>query len=560
VLYSFCSKPNCTDGSDPAAGLIQDAGNLYGTTVVGGAYGYGTVFKLAPPAKSGGTWTETVLYSFTGGTDGANPWAGLVQDAQGNLYGTAYAGGNNLGYCDDGGCGTVFKLAPPAQSGDTWTVTVLYNFTGSPDDGANPYTGSLVQDAQGNLYGTTLLGGNTACESGCGTVFTLAPPAQSGGAWAETVLHSFCSESNCTDGEIPDAGLVLTGNNLYGTTSEGGDIACFSPYGCGTVFELAPPTQSGDAWTETVLHSFSGIDGDGPSGLVQDTKGNLYGTTNAGGGRGKGIVSCSPNYGCGTAFKLAPPAQSGGTWTETVLYGLTGTKGDGSQPLAGLVLDTEDNLYGTTYFGGDLACFASYGCGTVFKLATASQGTTTTLESSANPSAYEEAVTFTATVAPAPPNGEIVTFMDGKKKLGTETLSGGTATYKDSTLKVGTASITAVYAGDTNYAGSTSAALSQVVDKATTSTALTSSVNPSTVGESVTFTATVTPEYGGTVTGKVSFYNGTTLLKSVTVSSGKAAYATKTLTEGKHSITATYEGSTDFSDSTSSVLTQTVNE
>jgi hypothetical protein len=170
-------------------------------------------------------------------------------------------------------------------------------------------------------------------------------------------------------------------------------------------------------------------------------------------------------------------------------------------------------------------------------------------------------VTFTAVVTSKlgpPPDGETVTFMKGAAALGTGTLSGGSASFATSTLKVGTNAIKAVYAGDSNFASSTSKAVSQVVSKATTTTALVSSVNPSKVGQSVTFTATVTPQFSGTVTGKVAFYDGTTLLKTVALSGGVAKYATATLTSGTHSIKATYNGSTGFYGSSGS-LTQTVN-
>jgi hypothetical protein len=170
-------------------------------------------------------------------------------------------------------------------------------------------------------------------------------------------------------------------------------------------------------------------------------------------------------------------------------------------------------------------------------------------------------VIFTATVASklgAPPDGETVSFMKGATALGTGTLSGGSASFTTSTLNVGTNAIKAVYGGDAKFAGSTSKAVSQVVSKATTTTTLASSLNPSKVGQSVTFTATVTPEFSGTVTGNVTFYDGTTLLKTVTLSGGSAKFTTAKLTSGVHSIKATYNGSTSFTGSSAS-LTQTVN-
>src|SRR5258708_38729683 len=188
--------------------------------------------------------------------------------------------------------------------------------------------------------------------------------------------------------------------------------------------------------------------------------------------------------------------------------------------------------------------------------------TSPTLSSSLNPSTYGQKVTFTAVVTPslgaAPPDGETVTFMKGTTVLGTGTLSGGSATFMTSTLPAGTAYIRAVYGGDSNFAGSKSNTVKQVVNKATTATTLASSLNPSNFGESVTFTATVTPQFGGTVKGSVTFYDGTTALKTVSVSGGVAKFTTSTLTSGAHSITATYNGNSNFTGSSAS-LTQTVN-
>ena len=230
VLYSFCSVAECADGYWPGAGLILDAsGNLFGTTILGGANGQGTVFKLDS------TGNYTVLYSFCSAAlcaDGGQP-GGLIQDAVGNLYGMA----SDFGAGNDGG--TVFKLAPPAQPSGAWTLTVLYSFCSAANcaDGDRPFVASLTQDAADNLYGTTTYGGSSA--SGGGIVFKLAPPIEPGGAWAESVLYNFCSASGCSDGENPQAGLVQdAAGNLYGTTEYGGNPSCPNN-GCGTVFKLA---------------------------------------------------------------------------------------------------------------------------------------------------------------------------------------------------------------------------------------------------------------------------------------------------------------------------------
>jgi uncharacterized repeat protein (TIGR03803 family) len=305
VLYSFAGAP---DGANPYAGLILDAkGNLYGTTQGGGADGYGTVFKYDPTTKK-----ETVLYSFTGAPDGAGPFAGLIFNAKGNLYGTTQGGGAS-------GDGTVFKYDPTTKK-----ETVLYSFTGAPD-GAGPYAG-LILDAKGNFWGTT--SGDGA--DGYGTVFKYDPTTKK-----ETVLYSFTGAPD--GGAGPYASLIPGANgNLYGTTAQGGinDV--------GTVFKYDPTTKN-----ETVLHSFTGgADGALPlySGLILDAKGNFWGTTVGGGADGYGTV-----------FKYDPTTKK-----EAVLYGFTGAP-DGATPVRGVILDANGNFYGTTTVGG------TSGDGTVFK-------------------------------------------------------------------------------------------------------------------------------------------------------------------------------------------------
>jgi len=300
LLYSFTNE---TDGGYPYSTLVQDAaGNLYGTTYYGGAYTYGTAFELS-------TGPETVLHSFGNGMgDGSSPFAGLVRDSSGNLYGTTYSGGAS-------GYGTVFMLDTTGKE------TILHSFAGGAD-GNSPIYGSLVRDGSGNLYGTTKLGG----ASGVGTVFKVTKTGK------ETVLYSF---TNGLDGGYPFGGLVRdSSGNLYGTTYSGGASSV------GTVFKV---TKTG---TETVLYNFAGgADGEYPyAGLVRDTSGNLYGTTSEGG-----------HSNVGTVFKVTP------TGHETVLYSFAGGK-DGANPFAGLVRDTKGNLYGTTEAGG------ASGVGTVFEL------------------------------------------------------------------------------------------------------------------------------------------------------------------------------------------------
>ena len=309
VLYSFTGG---SDGAIPEAGLVMDSsGNLYGTTAYGGASGNGVVFRVDPAGN------ENVLYSFTGGSDGATPEAGLVMDSSGNLYGTTLFGGSAQS-------GTVFKLDPAGNE------TVLHSFTGG-NDGAYPFAG-LIRDSAGNLYGTTNEGGSSDCSGGCGTVFKLDPSGN------ETVLHSFAYYS---DGGYPYAGLVIDASgNLYGTAYEGG------PSGYGTVFRLDP---SGN---ETVLHNFTYSDGAYPvAGLVRDSSGNLYGTATSGGAGSPAV---------GVVFELDRFGN------ETVLHTFTGGS-DGADPYAGVVQDSSRNLYGTAEYGGSSSdCYG--GCGTAFKV------------------------------------------------------------------------------------------------------------------------------------------------------------------------------------------------
>jgi uncharacterized repeat protein (TIGR03803 family) len=367
VLYSFCPASSCADGAGPRAGMIADGdGALYSTTDVGGSSGNGVVFKLTPPARGQTAWTETVLYSFCPASscaDGANPYAGLIADNQGTLYGTTANGGSS-------GNGVVFKLTPPGRGQTAWGETVLYSFKGNPD-GAAPIAG-LIADNQGALYGTTVSGGSG---SNAGTVFKLTPPAHGQTAWTETVLYSFCSAANCADGFSPFAGLIADRDGaLYGTTGYGGSGGgcIITNRGCGTVFKVSPPARGQSAWTETVLYSFcplaSCADGSDPfAGLIADRRGALYSTTNFGGSGSNG--GYGDPYGGGTAFRLTPPSRGQSTWTETVLHSFCSLAScaDGSNPYAGLIRDDDGALYSTTSSGGastTLPCCY----GTVFKL------------------------------------------------------------------------------------------------------------------------------------------------------------------------------------------------
>jgi hypothetical protein len=382
VLHDFGSRG---DGYASVAGMAFDkAGHLYGTTPRGGStpsgcgdLGCGVVFRLTRTGQ--GRWKETILYSFTGGKDGGEPEAGVIFDSQGNLYGTAYEGGNTSCGTWTPGCGVVFELTP-APHGE-WREKILHTFRGA--DGKNP-AAALIMDSAGNLYGTTWDGGTGNCFSGgCGVVFELTPTRS--GRWKEKVLYRFTGGD---DGGEPAAGLVFDAQgDLYGTAEIGG-------LNYGVVFELVG-TQG--KWRENVLHSFSGADGRYPlAGLIFGPSGSLYGTTLSGGNADGGVAfeirpaadgrwiektlhefCCKDGntlyagltgdaagnlfgatllggaHGGGAVFELAPGRNN--QWTETVLYNFGGTDGrctSGTNPEAGLIFDAVGNLYGTTSSGG----------------------------------------------------------------------------------------------------------------------------------------------------------------------------------------------------------------
>jgi uncharacterized repeat protein (TIGR03803 family) len=329
LLYNF--NWGGEDGANPEyATLVFDKdGNLYGTTYPGGAYDSGVAFELKPDGSAG--WTEQILYSFGYGTNAGDSPTGLIFDATGNLYAASASGGAF------GDWGTVYELSP-REHGE-WKQEVLHSFNFNGIDGYYPF-GSVVFDASGNLYGTTLVGG----EQGLGIVYQLKPNRR--GGWTETILHSFVADG--VDGIEPYSGLTIdSAGNLYGTTVAGGSV------GAGTVFDVSPDGQGG--WTERVVYAFGSQNNDGysPIGddLIFDSAHNLYGTTQYGG-----------VYGGGTVFQLTP--QQNGGWTEQVLYSFCAQTNctDGAYPVSTLVFDAQGNLYGTTTSGG------SYSSGAMFKL------------------------------------------------------------------------------------------------------------------------------------------------------------------------------------------------
>ncbi|MGA2591209.1 MAG: choice-of-anchor tandem repeat GloVer-containing protein [Bryobacteraceae bacterium] len=319
TIYNFTDS---SGGYQPVAPVIVGQGGvLYGSTYKGGLYNDGTVFSLTPLSSPGRAWAQTVLYSFGGGTDGANPEMPLVLGPGGVLYGTTTAGGpSNLG--------TVFSLTPPASAGGAWTEEVLYAFSHN-GRGATP--GGLALGVTGEIYGVAAHGG----AFNCGTVFVLEPPTSADQAWSQRVLYSF---QGGTDASSPSPAVSIgKGSVFYGTTFAGGDL------NQGAIFSLTPPVTPGGAWTEAVLYSFGGYPGDGsqPShGVVIGADGVLFGTTEYGGSQTGGVV-----------FSLAPPASPGGSWTETLLLQFPAFDRH-PYPLPGpLTLGENGRLYGTTFYG-----------------------------------------------------------------------------------------------------------------------------------------------------------------------------------------------------------------
>jgi uncharacterized repeat protein (TIGR03803 family) len=293
---------------------------------------------------------ETVLHTFTTFNTGIGPDSGLAIDAAGNLYGTTY---QSTSGCVPT-CGNVYKLTKNSNGG--YTFSVIHNFRGQPKDGAAPW-GAPVLDSAGNVYGTTTNGG-----SGCGVVYKLSPAAN--GTYTSSILHSFNAVPANDDGCQPYSTLAFDqAGNLYGTTNQGGGggvggTFCFN--GCGAVFKLA--ANSDGTWTESVIHSFPGTEGstDGQNprgGVVFDSKGNLWSTTQTGGNL-EACLQFQDFTGCGTVFELTP--NEDGTWTESNLFAFTGMS-TGFNPWDGLVVDSKDNLYGMTTNGG-------IGNGTVFRV------------------------------------------------------------------------------------------------------------------------------------------------------------------------------------------------
>ncbi len=366
VLTTF--NFNSPGGDLPFGGLAGDsAGNLYGTTTMGGkgtcfskfGTGCGTVYELSP--KAGGGWNKKILHVFQNDArDGTHPQAGLTLDSAGNLYGTTVYGG---GMCSaTGGCGTVFELVHTASG---WVERILHTF-GNGNDGPYP-GGGVVFDAAGNLYGVTAGIAGSCSHSpstNCGAVYELMP--RPSGPWKEKVLHYF--RYNQVDGYSPAGNLTFdTQGKLYGGTLSGG------AYFDGIAFQLTYTASEG--WVEKILYTFyggKGVNDAGPAGLILDAAGNLYGVSSAGG-----------DFGWGTVFQLQPSAS--GPWTLNVLHNFDANALDGGTPNSGLIRDSADNLYGTTRYGGSgqTTCIAWGGgndfasCGIVYELVSSGSNTWT---------------------------------------------------------------------------------------------------------------------------------------------------------------------------------------
>ncbi len=331
------------NGTESEGNLIFDtAGNLYGTT--GDQYDPSliTVFQLSPNA--GGTWTENVLWTATGGHEPLNIRAGVIFDASGNLYGTSQYGGAS-------DCGTVFKLTH--NSDGSWSENNLHDFDCSDGDWA---IGGVTFDKAGNLYGTTTFGG----ASNAGVVYQLTPNGD--GTWTYHLLHTFTTGS---DGAFPGHGSLVfdSKGNLYGTAAGGAQGNCsVINVGCGTVFTMSP--KANGTWSFKVIYSFTGGDDGGAPvfGITFDKSGNLYSTTYTGG-----------KYEDGVVFELLP--HSNGTYSERVLHAFRG--GDGLNPFGGVIFDSTGNIYGVTAYGGTNQCFNAPGCGVVYELTPTSNGSYT---------------------------------------------------------------------------------------------------------------------------------------------------------------------------------------
>ena len=397
TLHNFTNTAG--DGANPRTSVtIGPGGVLYGVTLSGGTFGQGTIFSLKPPASPGGSWTETLLYEFTDGSDGGGPISRLATGAGPGgavvLYGTTtFSAGTPFG--------SVYSLTAPATTGGPWTFATLFTFAGINGAGGYP-VGGITIGPGGVLYGAAQYGG-TGCPNvypnfGCGEVYSLTPPAAPGGAWTQTILHSFLF----TEGYGPQSPIVIgPGGVLYGTAIHGGDLsACpTNKSGCGTVYSLTPPATPGGSWTLSVLYSFSnGADGIFPSAVVLGANGIIYGSTYQ------------------NVFSLTPPASPGDSWTETVVQTFSSEL---EGPLVSLVIGSNGTLFGATPGGAADA-------GTIFSL--------TPPASSGGVWTNNQMVRFSPTTNGTKPQGLTLGVSGGRAVLYGTTEFGLTTLFNDGTV------------------------------------------------------------------------------------------------------------------------------
>ena len=554
-----------TTGTNPDGGVVSDPqGDLFGTTYSGGASNDGTVFELVKGAS--GSYTLSTLFAFSG-LNGAHPYAGVTLDSKGDIFGTTKAGGAD----NDG---TVYKLSKSTTS--SYALTTLLTFTGP--NGSFP-DGGVALDSVGDLFGTTYSGG----ADNDGTVFELVNATTSSGTpgYTPIILLAF----NGVNGANPTAGVTLDPQgDLFGTTTNGGANKG------GVIYELGKALTPGQYGSSTLV-SFNGANGANPNGGVTlDPQGDLFGTTTNGGANGDGVIyefvkasaavtepvvlfsfggpygqnpqsgvtldplgdlfgttpsgSGSTATGEGTAFELTKSLT--GNYTPRTLITFTGA--NGADPVAGFTLDSQGNLFGTTYAGG------ANGVGAVYEVARTYFGQTVTLS----------AEVISSNVA-NPPTG-IVTFFDGSTALGKAPLTNGFATFTTAKLAPGTHAISTSYSGDVTYASGTTQGGIVLVAPVSPVVALFSTGPTAVFEEVVTFTALVGPTAvdTDTPTGSVTFYdafNGGAPepLETVTLTAaGAAALATTGLAVGSHDISVIYSGDANYlnsSDTTDSLVT-----
>ena len=567
TLYSFCSQTNCADGAGPV-GLLQGTdGNFYGITNAGGAnavpnsLGAGTVFKLTPAGAL------TILYNFcslggTSCTDGYHPGS-LLQGTDGNFYGTTNIGGAH-------GDGTIFKLTPAGA------FTTLYSFQCQVTCSSGEYASLRVQGTSGNLYDTTEYGG----ASGFGTIFETSLSG------ALTSLYSFCSQTNCPDGQYPSTLLQVSGGSFFGTTLGGG------AQGGGTIFQLTP------SGTLTTLYSFCSqsdcSDGESPYALVQNASGGFYGTTFSGGAYYTGETNTGAIFEFttantpstttltangnpvglgGMAELIAQVTGSAGTPTGSVTFSLNGTI-VGSATLS----SSEALIYFSvaSYPLGTYTAVASYAGNSAYESSQSSISLVISkdqpyvaLTATPNPAQEGQPATLTATVSgtDGTPTGTVNFTVNGTAIGSAAVNSSGVATLTASTnkLPLGTYPVVATYTGNSDYTSFQSSALDVVLEQAATSATLTGAPNPVTPPASITLIAAVQRSSAGSKgvpTGTVTFYYGTAALGTVTLNESAEASLTaptKGLAAGTYPITVKYNGDADDATSTSAPLYVTVN-